>query len=110
MSDVTDGVCSKGDETCVYIYTSCIIVFAIIFLVFSYYRPILGKNGDKKQIESLLLAFFITPVYAAFYGYQNPMSNGSEILTAIIAFFFPLLVFCLDYKGQKVSPIEGDSV
>ena len=110
MSD--NSVCDPNDDTCIYIYTATCVVVIALFMAFAYYRPIVStQTGQQKKIESVLLAFLFLPVYAAIYGYQNPMSEGSELLTAIISFLFPLIVLCLDHRGAKVSvPITGDSV
>jgi Na+/H+-dicarboxylate symporter len=112
-SDFTDGICDEGDTTCIYIYTFSIIAVAIAFIVFACYRPLVGTGGgQKKQIESILLAIFVPPIYTMIYGYQNPISEGSEILTAVIALFFPFIVFCIPYKINQVKPVtqSGDWV
>ena len=111
-SNVTDGVCEEGDDACIYIYTFSVIAFVVLFIAFAYYRPLVStKNGEQKQIESMLLAFFITPIYSMFYGYQNPISDGSEILTAVIALFFPFIIFCVPYKASSgaVKPVSAQS-
>ena len=107
---MSDGVyvCDDGDNACIYAYTFLVVVVAIVFLSFAYYRPLIGtKSGEKKQVESVLLALFITPIFTMFYGYQNPVSEGSEILTAVAALFFPFIVFCIPYKFDKVTQSGG---
>lgn len=100
-----------SDTACIMGLVFGLFVYTALFSLFAWSFPLVvgGSDGKRSRGISILLAVFLTPVYAILYAYQFPIDKNQPIVSVVIALFFWPFAFILPCFNGDTSIVEASS-
>lgn len=107
MSDCATTNCECTTTECYVVIGIFLVLFYLFVIWFASRYPIRDSKNLPRQLLSVVMAFFLFPIYALIYAFQNPLqTNGVDqpFATLFVVFFIWPAVFFLPLltgKGEK---------